>query len=286
MDRPATQLLQVGAWCLNTRTGEITRPGEVVRLEERAFRVLLCLCERPGEVVSSDELLNQAWPGVVVSQDSVYQAVASLRRILGDDPKRPDYIATVPRLGYRLLAPVGPWSNETAPTVERAASQASGPGGTRRRTLVLIVALFAVVAATLYLTLGRSVPRSVAVLPFLDLTTERMDKEYLADGITEELIGKLSAIPELMVPAPTASFQFKGKKIAVSDFGKALDVGYVLDGSIRESKDTLRIAARLVRASDGFILWSGSFDRPLGDELAIEDSVARAIANEVRQRVH
>src|SRR5580693_9250314 len=109
MQSPATTILRIGTWRVNPTSGQISRDGETARLEARTMRLLLYLAERPGEVVSIDDLLNQVWSGVVVSSDSVYQAVASLRRLLGDDPKQPTYIATVPRLGYRMVAKVSPW---------------------------------------------------------------------------------------------------------------------------------------------------------------------------------
>src|SRR5258707_14556068 len=99
MERPTTTLLRIGAWCVNPTSGQISRDGDTARLELRTLRLLLCLAEHAGDVVSIDDLLNQAWSGVIVSSDSVYQAVASLRRVLGDDPKQPTYIETVPRLG-------------------------------------------------------------------------------------------------------------------------------------------------------------------------------------------
>src|SRR5271167_362378 len=103
---PNSPMLRVGDWRVNPASGEISRNGETVRLEGRTMRLLVCLAEHAGEVVSIDELLDHAWAGVIVSPDSVYQAVTSLRRVLGDDPKQPTYIATVPRLGYRLVAAV------------------------------------------------------------------------------------------------------------------------------------------------------------------------------------
>src|SRR3974390_3396281 len=99
-------MLRIGEWIVNPASGEVSRGGETARLEARSMRLLVCLAEHAGEVVSIDELLNQVWSGVNVSPDSVYQAVTSLRRVLGDDPKRPVYIATVPRLGYRMVAAV------------------------------------------------------------------------------------------------------------------------------------------------------------------------------------
>src|SRR6267143_6169119 len=98
MERPTTTVLRIGAWCVNPTSAQISRNGETARVEVRTMRLLLCLAEHAGEVVSIDDLLNQVWPEVTVAPDSVYQAVTSLRRLLGDDPMQPTYIATVPRL--------------------------------------------------------------------------------------------------------------------------------------------------------------------------------------------
>ncbi len=97
-------MLRIGDWCVDPKSGPISRDGETARLEERTLRLLLCLASHAGEVVSIDDLLTHIWPGVAVSPDSVYQAVATLRRQLGDNPRKPVYISTVPRLGYRLVA--------------------------------------------------------------------------------------------------------------------------------------------------------------------------------------
>src|SRR5665213_3696956 len=103
--------LRIGDWCVDPAAGQISRQGETVRLEARTLRLLLDLAEHAGQVISIDELLDRVWAGVIVTPDSVYQAVAALRRLLGDDPRRPRYIATVPRLGYRMVAKVGPWTD-------------------------------------------------------------------------------------------------------------------------------------------------------------------------------
>src|ERR1700704_1571658 len=113
MERPTTTTLRIGAWCVNPGSSQISRDGETVRVETRTMRLLLCLAEHAGEVVSIDDLLNQVWSDVTVAPDSVYQAVTSLRRLLGDDPKQPTYITTVPRLGYRMVATVSPWADQS-----------------------------------------------------------------------------------------------------------------------------------------------------------------------------
>src|ERR1035441_10113221 len=207
MERPTTTRLRIGAWCVNPSSGEISRDGQTARLEERTMRLLLCLAEHPGEIVSIEDLLNQVWSDVTVTQDSVYQAVTSLRRLLGDDPKQPAYIATVPRLGYRMVATVSPWTDQrTDPQPDHSAALTNT--APRRRTgftwvagsalclaLVVLVAFQfrGKIANNSHAPAAAVAPQSensIAVLPFLDLT-EGMKEEEFADGMTEELIDKL-----------------------------------------------------------------------------------------------
>lgn len=300
MEFPVKTRLRVGAWCVNPATGEITREEETVRLEARAMLLLLCLSERPGEVVSMDELLRWVWPDVAVSPDSVYQAVTSLRRQLGDDPKRPNYIATVPRLGYRMVAKVTPWVDDVA---EHSGSSRAEDGADASKidgkwalAAVVIVAL-AILASWSVLAHKRvsgktDIPaavaphneRSIAVLPFLDLT-DGMKEEEFADGMTEELIDRLSKIPDFRLPAATSSFYYKGKQVPLGEIAKALGVVYVLDGSVRKSAERFRVSARLVRAENGFVIWSQDYDRPLGDKLWVQEDIATEAAKALRTSI-
>jgi len=298
MNESAKFPLRIGAWRVDALAGEISRSGgEPVRLEARTLRLLLHLAARAGEVVSIDELLDRVWAGVIVTPDSVYQAVTSLRRQLGDDPKRPAYIATVPRLGYRMIAAVGPWTDDAAEpaetTPQASAAVAPGPAKPARRWIALAagIALIAILGMAWLFSnrhpageavAAHAAPPSIGVLPFLDLT-EGMVQEEFADGITEELIGKLSKIPGVRVPAPTASFYLKGKQLAVADVGRQLGVVYVLDGSVRKSASTLRVAARLMRADDGYVLWSETYDRPADDLLMIQDDIATEVQKALTQ---
>ncbi len=299
-------MLRIGGWCVNPTSGEISRDGETARLEARAMRLLLCLAEHAGEVVSIDDLLNQVWSEVTVTPDSVYQAVTSLRRVLGDDPKQPTYIATVPRLGYRMVATVSPWADQsdsrrpTAAIGDAVAGDAvtSGPRLRARFTwtlaAVLCLGLALVVALLLYgkitnnnsasAALAAQPQKSIAVLPFLDLT-EGMHEETFADGMTEELIDKFSKIPGLRVPAPTSSFYFKGKQIPVAEIAKKLGVVYVLDGSVRKSGARLRVAARLIRADNGYVVWSETYDRPFDDILMVQDDIAGEVTKALKASI-
>jgi transcriptional activator of cad operon len=296
MDQPSALPLRIGAWCVSPASGQISRDTEVVRVEARTMRLLLCLAERAGQVVSIEDLLNLVWSGVIVTPDSVYQAIASLRRLLGDDPKQPTYIATVPRLGYRMVAKVSPWTDQPPAEGPPAEGRTAGPRRGVPISLVIAAALcLALAAGFLYhyrtannyqAAAAAGVPqRSVAVLPFLDLTTEAMNEEYFSDGMTEELIDKLSKIPGLRVPAPTSSFYFKGKRIPLADIAKSLAVAYILDGSVRKSDATLRVAVRLTRAADGYVVWTETYDRPLGDKLEVQDDIAGEVAKALRTSI-
>src|SRR5882757_1628384 len=260
MDQGTTLL--IGDWCVNPASGQISREGQSIRVEARTMRLLICLADRAGEVVSIDDLLEQVWSGVIVTPDSVYQAVALLRRLLGDDPRQPTYIATVPRLGYRMVASVSP---------------GVAPAAALCLALVVGFVFYGKVGGNVGAVSAPPVApgqNSVAVLPFLDLTSESMDQEYFADGMTEELIDRLSKIPGLRVPPPTSSFYFKGKKVPIADIARSLGVAYVLDGSLRQSGSTMRVAARLVRADSGFVVWSETYDRRMDDSLKVQDDIA------------
>jgi TolB-like protein/DNA-binding winged helix-turn-helix (wHTH) protein len=304
--------LRVGDWCVRPAAATMSRDGKTQRVETRTMGVLLVLASHPGEVVSSDELLATVWPDVTVSQDSVYQAVASLRRLLGDDPKEPAYIATVPRLGYRMVAEVSPWSEPVvappAPPIladrgDGAASTAMPPPAAGRRRVAVragITALLLLFAASVWF-FGRAAVRnaaksaanapatvipapaaaaraetSIAVLPFIDLT-DKMNHEIFVDGMTEELVDKLSKVPGLHVPPARTSLAFKGKHPTIAGVAKTLGTTYVLDGSVRNSGKTLRVEAQLVRADSGFVVWSETYDRPSGDLVKIEDEIAAEV---------
>jgi transcriptional activator of cad operon len=291
-------MLRVGEWHVYPTSGQISREGETIRLEERSMRLLLCLAEHVGQVVSIDDLLEKVWSGVIVTPDSVYQAVASLRRVLGDDPKEPAYIATVPRLGYRMVAKVGPWADQPA-----GASGDPLTAGVHARNgfrwIAVTTLCLAVVAALLFAFLSRdkvtrnnrariataSQPqKSIAVLPFLDLTEGMKDEEF-ADGMTEELIDKLSKIPQLEVPGATSSFYFKGKQIPIADIARTLGVAYVLDGSVRKSGGRVRVAARLMRAENGYVVWSETYDRPWNDIVMVQDDVAGEVTKALQASI-
>ena len=268
------------------------------------MRLLLCLAAKPGEVVSIDDLIDKVWAGVIVSSDSVYQAVTSLRRQLGDDAKLPTYIETVPRLGYRMVAKVRPYTEPPEPVAKShqdiAGAVEPAPTSSRIRAGVALALAAAACLALAIISLlhvgngsvaaspqnpaAQQPAKSIAVVPFLDLT-EGMVEETFADGMTEELIDKLSKIPDLMVPSATASFYYKGRQIPVAVLAKNLGVIYLLDGSVRKSGSRVRVAARLIRADNGYVIWTETYDRPFDDILMVQDDIANKVTAALKRSI-
>jgi TolB-like protein/DNA-binding winged helix-turn-helix (wHTH) protein/Tfp pilus assembly protein PilF len=296
--------LRIGDYRVDPAIDEISRDGVVTKLEPRGMSLLLCLAKHAGEVMSVDRLLEEVWKDVAVNPDSVYQTVTTLRRSLKDDAKDPKYIVNVVRRGYRLVAPVALWVDaETGSKTEARPAEAvpiplpvtpaPAPSRVRWPWAVLVAAAALAIgypiaqqlrpskhARTAELektvaALGIGEP-SVAVLPFVDMSDQK-DQEYFADGLSDALIDRLAMVPGIHVPGRTSSFYFKGKQATVPEIAKALGVAHLLLGGVRKAGNTLRITARLVRADNGYQIWSETFDRPLVDAFKIQDEIADAV---------
>jgi transcriptional activator of cad operon len=290
--------LQIGEWIVNPSLDSISKGTETQKLEPRTMRLLLCLADSAGDVVSVDRLLNEVWTGVVVGSASVYQAVSQLRKLLGDVDPEPTYIATVPRKGYRLIAPVrriepaGAITSSTAVAPE-APLTAAVPSPRRRSKLPLILSAAAIIAfiligATIWKksSTGKSMAstNSIVVLPFLDMTAGKSDQSF-CDGLTEELSSWLAQIPTLRVVARTSAFAFRNRSQDAREIGKALDSSHILEGSMRRSGDQMRVTVQLVDARTGYSMWSENFDRPFADAIKVQQDISRAVAQTLKVRL-
>lgn len=288
-------VLQIGEWLVDPALDSISRHAETQKLEPRTMRLLLCLASSAGSVVSVDRLLSDVWSGVVVGSASVYQAVSQLRKILGDVDPNPTYIATVPRKGYRLIAPVRRFeaASPAASATEPSAGAVEAPTrGHRARPIIFGGAALAAVLLTGSLIWTRwqtdnpsaGNPASIVVLPFVDLTAEKADQAF-CDGLTEELSSWLAQIPTLRVVARTSAFAFRGKDADVRAIGKALATNHVLEGSMRRSGDHVRISVQLIDARNGYHLWSENFDRPMDDAITVQEGISRSVAGTLQVRL-
>jgi TolB-like protein/DNA-binding winged helix-turn-helix (wHTH) protein len=289
MNSPNIQVLQVGDWRVDPTLDEISKDGTSVKLEPRAMRLLVCLAERAGQVVSVEQLLDEVWKDVVVTPNSVYHAVATLRRVLGDNSKEPTYITNILRRGYRLVAPVqrvdvAPQDLGLSVGLDgRADPRMPSRTWLRSRALWFAVTLLSAVLTTAYFVTSAPHKAMLVVLPFENLSGDA-SQEIFSDGMTEELITQLGSLdPEhLGVIARTSAMQYKGAHKDVVQIARELGVNYVLEGSIRGSKERIRVTAQLISSGDQTHIWAQSFDRDASDVLRLQSEVARAIADKIQ----
>jgi pentatricopeptide repeat protein len=285
----------------------LTRGDEVIPLPALSFDLLLALAREAPNVLTYERLMELVWPGVVVNPETVTQRVKLVRDAIGDDPQQPRYIARVRSRGYRLLPPAIPVRLsgsiplavvEDSAVVPVPAAKAAVTVTKHRRRWVLVGGAMAVMALLVaaWHILGKTPERdrpdvvamqtrtsvavaparTIAVLPFANLNGDPND-EYFSDGLTEELLNRLAALPQLHVVARTSSFHFKGRNQDVREIGVALGVRHVLEGSVRKENDRIRVSAQLVSTEDGYQLWSRVFDRPLVDVFKVQDEIALAV---------
>ena len=292
----------------------LLRAGESIALTPKVFDTLVFLVERAGRLVSKEELIQGVWPRGFVDESNLTKHIWLIRRALGEADQSAEFIETVPKIGYRFVAPVmrgtaAAAAPQTPPVIasERYTRRAGlalttrvllerGRGRTKRVAIAaaVFVAITAVVALGMhYGSWGQKAARpatvaiadkSIAVLPFTDMS-EKKDQEYFADGMAEEIIDLLVKIPGLKVVSRTSSFQFKGKTEDLRSIGTQLGVAYVLQGSVRKSGDYLRVTAQLINAQDGTHLWAQTYDRQLADVLKMQDEIAIALVQALQLEV-
>ena len=233
----------------------VSRDGQELELEPKAYAVLLQFLTRPGELIRHDDLLEGVWGHKYVTPATLSRVVSQLRQKLGDDAAEPQYIQTVHGLGYRLIAGV---TSDHAADPPAAASGAPRPmpGEERDR-------------------------HSIAVLPFVNMSGE-VENEYFSDGIAEEILSLLTKLPQLKVSSRTSSFFFKGKEADLQMIAAKLDVGTVLEGSVRRAGNRVRITAQLIDVATDANLWAETYDRELRDVFAIQDDIAQSIVDALK----
>ena len=287
-----------GPYEFSPYSGELRKEGMRVRLEGQPLTILEVLLDRPGELVSRDELLKKLWPGdtFVDFEHSLNAAVKRLRAALNDPADQPHYIETLARRGYRFIAPVHMADDQigiAASAVTPALGVAHPPlavGGRRWWLIAAVVCVVAVVAwgwrEWWHRTATPAAPdiRSLAVLPLENLSGDP-SQEYFADGMTEELIGRLSMIHGLRVISRTSAMHFKNTQLSVPEISKRLGVDAIVEGSVMREGSRVRVHAQLIRGATDEHLWSETYDRELRDSLALQSEVAQSIARKVEVTV-
>jgi len=308
-----SNLYRFGQFALDSRRRTLSRADSAIVLTPKAFDVLLFLVQSPNRLVTKEELLKAVWADTFVEEGNLTQYISHLRKALGDNPEDARLIVTIARKGYQFTGSVSVAEATAAAqqgTVTFPAAEMVLPDTQPVREVPASVAVaetswqlwksaVAIAAAGIVLGGGyfswrhflaaeppRSQPIMLAVLPFQNLTGDP-NKEYLADGLTEEMISQLSRLAEgqLGVIARTSVMTYKQSHERLDQIGRDLSVQYVLESSLRESGDHLRLTAQLIQVKDQTHLWSQDYDYRAEDILTVEDDVAKAVAQEVRLRL-
>ena len=261
-------------YCLDMAAHELRHGEAAITVEPKAFEVLAALLAHPGELMMRDTLLDLVWGHRHVTPGVLSRCIAQLRRALGDEAGQPRYIQTVRALGYRFIAPV----------VTRAAATETGTASPGLAPAVIPLAMVSPGSATPMPLIDRRAPpppASVAILPFSDLSEAR-DQDYFCDGLAEEILTALTRLPGLQVASRTSSFRFREADADAREIGRLLNVAAIMEGSVRKAGERVRVTAQLIDAGNGFHLWSESFDRHLTDIFAIQEEIARNVAEALR----
>lgn len=282
-----------GPFRLDTRHLELRKEDAEIRLTRKAAETLLVLVENAGQVVGKETLLDRVWQGTSVEESTIAQNILTLRKALGKQATGADYIRTVPKRGYRFEAPV----TESAPP-----DLAPGPPGTpraaprsRRSALYTLLAVAVVIAiSAVYLARLRRVPAAATVAPMkiqsiavLSLTNMSGDpaQDYLADGITEAITTDLAKFRSLRVISRTSAMQYNDRKKPLPEIAQALHVEAIVEGGVVRYGGRVRVTAQLIRAANDQQIWAESYERELRDLLALQNDVARDIAEQVQVQI-
>jgi DNA-binding winged helix-turn-helix (wHTH) protein/tetratricopeptide (TPR) repeat protein len=261
MPHSKTRCYEFGPFHLDVAQQVLRRDGEAVALTPKATEILTLLVRNAGQLVEKENLMTEVWPDTFVEEANVTQNVFKLRRALGDDRAEPKFIETVARRGYRFIAPVR--------TVTCAGSQFGDSGVDSESDLP---------------ENAFAPPRILAVLPFINATGDE-NLEYLAEGVTENIINSLSGISKLRVMSRSTVFRYKNRNLEAKTIGRELGVDALLVGKIRSRPSGLSISVELVKVPNGWQLWGESFDCELSDILEIQDQIAMQLSATLRLKL-
>ena len=278
-----TRVFRFGVFELDPGTGELRRSGVRIHVQDQPVRILEMLLERQGELVTREEIRARIWGDTFVDYDrALNTAIRKLRDALNDSAEAPRYIETIPKRGYRFIAPVVVDEG----TVDRQEDEErDAPTRSISSVVVSIVIAMAItIVAILYLRGPKPTYESLAVLPFANLTGAAAN-EYIADGFTDSLISDLAHIPELRVISRTSAMHYKNARKPLPEIAKELNVGALVEGSLMRFGDRARVEVKLIDASKDSLLWSQEYERGAGELEALQRDVAAAVASQLRSRI-
>ena len=284
--RPAdTSLYRFGTFVLDPASAELRCNGNTTRLQPQPLQILLTLLEHPGEVVTRDQFRTLLWAQdtYVEFDDGLNHAIRRLRGALHDTAQVPQFIETIPRRGYRLIAQV---DIESSALSMRPDEKSSSQRTRLYRGLLAVAAFVALGIFSIALVHSRSTRRieSLAVLPLSNFSGDSQ-QEFFADGLTEEVTTELARINSVRVISRTSAMRLKGAKLSLAQIGRELGVDAVVEGSVQSSGGRVRISAQLVHIESERHIWAETYEREWRDPLHVRSEVALEIASRIREKI-
>lgn len=278
---------KIGKWHFRAELLHLERGDTVVKLQPRVSELLLEFVKNAGLPLSREKLIHTVWPKMFIGDEAVSNAIKKLRQSLGDDSHNPQYIETIPKVGYRLIADVHeiePINNNQIAEVGK--STLSGPSRMWlyfAALVLLTVAAFVLVNSEFFeKTSVTAYPQaesySIAVLPFKNINKDSSE-EYFTDGITTDIITELSRIRSLKVIGRTTVFTYQNQSHNITEIGKELGVRYVVEGSVQKSEHRLRINVHIADTMNGYQLWGEIYDVPVDDLFTVQDELTNRIVD-------
>jgi DNA-binding winged helix-turn-helix (wHTH) protein/TolB-like protein/Tfp pilus assembly protein PilF len=295
MGQQDSRSYEFGRFRVNVAERVLLRDGEIVPLTPKVFDILLTLVEHSGQIVSKEELMKRVWPDTFVEEGNLTQNISLLRKALGETPGGAQFIETVPRRGYRFVAPISETAPKTATFVPVVTAEIPAPvtvnSTVRRRTPAFVLAAGLVITGiigVMYFTSkagNTAMIGSIAVLPFVDESADP-DSEYINDKIAESLINSLSKLPQLRVVPRSVVASYKGKAIDPRKVGEELNVRAVVTGRLRRHGDIITIQADLIDLQNVAQLWGQHYDHKVSDVLLVQDDISRDIFENLRLKLN
>jgi TolB-like protein/DNA-binding winged helix-turn-helix (wHTH) protein len=289
----SSRRVRTGLFEIDLGSGEVHKEGRKVPLQEQPFRVVAILLERPGEVVTREELHARLWPAdtYVGFDEGLNTAVRKLRVAFGDSAVNPRFIETIPRHGYRFIGPVEP-EHIPSPAPRAEANPYDSLKRQFRLPMLTAFAVMVVAAALVGLNVRswrdrllawepKTQIQALAVLPLVNLSGD-LEQEYFADGMTEALIIELSKVSRPRVISRQSIMQYKGSKKPLREIARELNVDAVLEGTVEHSGSRVRLVVRLNQVSPEGQLWANQYNRDIHDLRGLQDEIAHAVTDEIR----
>lgn len=291
---------------LDSDQHELRRDGEPLKMEPQVFALLSYFVKNPDRLITKDEIVEKIWDGRFISDAAINSRIRSARNVIDDDGKTQRLIKTVHSRGFRFVGEITQTENDSSSVGENQPNPSIRPMATitgseeveKSKTNMLAIAAIAAVILLVgifsiyqwssadnrngHAAQPEEFTASIAVLPFSDMSSDS-DQQYLGDGIAEELLNVLVRVDGLKVTSRTSAFAFRDKGVRISEIGQALGVRHVLEGSVRQAGNTIRVTAQLIDANSDAHVWSETYDRPMTSEtiLKVQDEIAATIVAEL-----